>query len=319
MTWVDGYEYEQTSAGGSWANDVGDKICLHTTEGGWDSAMSVFRRGSSPHFLVDPMAKRRVQLISLDRAAFALWNEPGGIEPNRAGRVIQFEIVGYAALTPDYPDHWYQYLAECIRLILPHVDIPARITKFYGPGDGYVLATVGWVGRMDGSEFNNYRGIFGHQNVGENDHWDPGKLDAAKLLYFTFGGGEIYDPVTDQTHHFGNPSMDFALQRATTEEQELMAAADDIIRKVAEVQNYLGEAFGGSVEVYPGPDGTWRTAALVNGKCTHGGSAMPQLTALAYEAASATRRPLPGPAPPIDYDRLAEAVVAKLLNKLTAK
>ncbi len=80
------------------------------------------------------------------------------------------------------------------------------------------------------------------------------------------------------------------------------------------------------MEAYPDPSGTggWKTAALVNGVPTHkDGVALPALTALVYEAASATRvaRPAGGsttvaPLTPQDMEAIANLVVKKLSAKL---
>lgn len=306
--WLDGFEYLKTSDGASWANDVADKLVLHTTQGGWDSAMSVFRRGNSPHFLVDPAAKRKAQLISLNRAAMALWNDKGGIETNRAGDVIQVEIVGFSEDMHQKSDDWYRWLAvEVIRPICDAKAIPPRITKFYGQGDGYIIATEGWVGRLDGDRFNNYAGILGHQTVGDgNDHWDPGKLPAEKLLMFAFSGGEIYDTITDTTRLLALGGASYQPYREGT-----LASNDEIMAKLNEIQNFLGNAFRGGVEVYPDADGVWRTAPLLDGRPTRGGIVVPQLTALVYEAATATRVPRLT----VDYDQLADAIFRRLTKE----
>ncbi len=41
--------------------------------------------------------------------------------------------------------------------------------------------------RMSGSQYNNFKGILGHQHVAENDHGDPGKLNINKILSYATG------------------------------------------------------------------------------------------------------------------------------------
>lgn len=222
MTWLAGFEQILApSGGGYFANDVPDKLVLHTTEGGTiEGAVSAYRASNSwPHFTVDPRTRRKVQHISLSRSAMALYNDSStSVETNRAGDVIQVEIVARAAETHLYDDDWYSWLAtEVVRPICQEQGLPPRCTRFYGAGDGWILASENWVGRMGAAEWNAYNGICGHQNVGDgNDHWDPGRLDQDRLMLFAFGGGEIYDTVTKTSRQVGVLDLAF-----TTEDEDL--------------------------------------------------------------------------------------------------
>lgn len=327
--WLEAAEYHPAPSGGGTQYRTVDKLVLHTTEGGTiEGAIGAYKASNSwPHFTVDPLQRRMCQHIAMDRSAMALYNGPQPMETNRGG-VVQVEIVGFARNTHTYSDSWYQWLAEhVVRPICERMAIPRRCTKFYGEGDGYVLATPSWIGRMQDAEFNAYKGICGHQNVGDgNDHWDPGKLNEAKLLAYAFGGGEVYDPVTNGSWKVGTGGIDFEpqLQPQPDEDEELMGKADDILawqvqinNEVAAIRAFLGAAFGGGIECYPTATGQWRTAALVEGKPTHGGVVMTQIAALIYEAASATRIAPPamtsgGTPAPVDVEAVADAVIAKL-------
>src|SRR6187401_3138301 len=58
---------------------------MHTTEGSFDSALSVFRVHYAPHFMVGTDAKGRcriVQMIALGNMAAALLNAAGGVDTN---------------------------------------------------------------------------------------------------------------------------------------------------------------------------------------------------------------------------------------------
>ncbi len=236
--WLEGFDYSPANrSGGSYAIDVADKLVLHTTEGNSIGAAvgAYTSAGSWPHFTVDPLRQLRVQHLPINRAAFALYNYSSTpMETNRAGDVIQVEIVGFAGSTHTYSDAWYSWLANyVVRPICQAAGIPNRCTRFYGAYEGFVLASEHWVGRMEQAEFYAYSGICGHQNVGDgNDHWDPGGLSAEKLLNYAFGGGTIYDPVTNGSWVVGSgtiPTGDFDNQIRYDDEDELMGKADDII------------------------------------------------------------------------------------------
>jgi hypothetical protein len=210
--WLAGFDYSPANrAGNSYAVDVADKLVLHTTEGNSiDGAVGAYTRaGSWPHFTVDPLRGAKVQHLPINRAAFALFNYSStAMETNRAGDVIQVEIVGFAGSTHTYSEAWYRWLAlEVVRPICLAAEIPARCTKFYGSMHG-TIASEHWAGRMEMAEFYGYSGICGHQNVGDgNDHWDPGFLNAELLLRMAFGGGVIYDPVSNTSWEVGGGPM----------------------------------------------------------------------------------------------------------------
>ena len=195
-----GAEWVPAPSGGlGWAVDTADKLLLHTTEGATiEGAISAYRsHGAWPHVTVDPLARRICEHIPYNRAASALYNGPDPMEPNRSSAVIQVEIVGRAANTHTYSDDWYRWLAtSVVRPLAQLLGIPKRCTRFYGAMHG-TIATEDWPGRLWGERWRTYAGILGHQNVGDgNDHWDPGFLNAEKLLSYAFGYGEVWDPIT---------------------------------------------------------------------------------------------------------------------------
>lgn len=206
----------------SYAVDYADKLLLHTTEGATiEGAIAAYRsHGAWPHLTVDPLAKRIVQHIDFGRAAGALYNGPQPMETNRGGAVIQVEIVGRAANTHTYSDDWYRWLAvEVIRPICKQLNLPARCVQFYGAMHG-TIAIETWPGRFQDDRWPGYSGILGHQNAGDgNDHWDPGFLNAEKLLIYAFGYGEIYDPISRTTRLVGD--LGGALIPEPSEENEL--------------------------------------------------------------------------------------------------
>src|SRR3954449_12656354 len=151
---------------------------LHTTEGGWESALSVFRQHYAPTFLCG--SRRIAQLVPLGQMTGALENASGGVETNRWARV-QIEVVGYSKETlymfdAGTKDALASLLATCavelgVPLTRPYPDRmpppPWATTKFARRHDGKWGRTSGW---------------FGHVEIPENAHWDPGYLKWSDLL-----------------------------------------------------------------------------------------------------------------------------------------
>lgn len=149
---------------------------LHTTEsdpGTGDAVARYLRRiGAEPHFVVDPSDGYLVQLVPADTFAKALTNLPGGVETNRrTGGVLQVEIVGRAADVGGYDDAWYDALRRVLK------DLSDRFGIFYEfRPDPARLSFEQWLDP-------DLRGWLGHCHVPENNHWDPGTLDYARLYY----------------------------------------------------------------------------------------------------------------------------------------
>lgn len=173
-------------AGGGSQTPGPAKIVLHTTEGSWDSAMAVFRsKLTAPHFLVDPRARRVVQLLPLDRSAYTLRHPAGTPETNRLGRCVQIEIVGFAGQQPGaFTDADLTWFGETIiGPIAREIGCPLDSTPtFYGEGCGWTLATEGARQRLSWPAWAAYAGVIGHQHVPGNSHWDPGAFRVAPVL-----------------------------------------------------------------------------------------------------------------------------------------
>lgn len=185
MTWLPGFTRDETIRGAGGGTFVPAAPCgvVHTTEGGWESAMAVFRsRMVAPHVMVDPVTRRRAQFIPLDRSAYALVNDNGGVETNRHG-ARQIEVVGYADRTQDMPADQQEWLAvEVLRPISEAVGITGPGLECFGVDAGWVLATPTARQRMSFDAWNRFGGWCGHQHVPENSHWDPGALDLPAIV-----------------------------------------------------------------------------------------------------------------------------------------
>lgn len=150
----------------------------HTTEGGWDGSLAVFRQHFAPHFLVGP--GRIAQLVPLGFMAAALENAAGGAETNRWARV-QIETVGFSKQTPySFDPKTTDALASLLATLKVEAGIP--LTRPYPDAlPPPPWATTHFARRRDG-RWGKTPGWFGHIEIPENSHWDPGALRWAPLL-----------------------------------------------------------------------------------------------------------------------------------------
>jgi len=145
------------------------KVVWHTTENdptrttAANVAHYLVGTGNTVHLVWNPDTDEIVQMIPANRAGRGLENHLGGVETNRAGAVVvQIEVVGRAS----------QPFTSGPLLGLP------KILAW--------LASLGippvWVGTENRSVANWAKaGHFGHMDVPENSHTDPGRVDKAKL------------------------------------------------------------------------------------------------------------------------------------------
>lgn len=185
-------------------------FCAHTTEGlsfpGYSSG------ATAPNLTVRiNIAARTASLrghYPADRSARALENRSGGVQTNTLN-VWQVELVGtcdpihkstwvvngrtYRAgvdyiYWPDAPDWALELVADIVGWLheewpdFPIEDGAPRgwlpYPKSYGSGNGQ---------RMTFSEWNNGRGMVGHQHVPENSHGDPGDFDVDRVVALATG------------------------------------------------------------------------------------------------------------------------------------
>jgi hypothetical protein len=182
-----GYEHDIEKGAGLSVGAGRPKVVLHTTEsprGSYAAVRNLWRGPANwgkglPHFLAD--GARYVQLLPLNVGAYTLENSPGGADTNRSGPAIQVEICGRAA--EGFNDLEYEALGRWLAdLVKAGVDLDlAQHPTFYGLDAGFTLASYNARQRLSADAYNAFNGFLGHQHVPENAHWDPGKLDAARV------------------------------------------------------------------------------------------------------------------------------------------
>jgi hypothetical protein len=145
------------------------KIVHHTTEGSSaQGAFTAFRTNrSDPHFTVD--GAQIYQHIDTAAAARALRNPPGGVETNRDS-AIQIEVVGFA--------HRPKILATLknVQKLCNWLEQTHDIPKVWpnGPPKPAVNGRDTGGHNRNAANWDQKGGHYGHSQVPENTHWDPG-------------------------------------------------------------------------------------------------------------------------------------------------
>lgn len=150
---------------------------MHTVEGSFDSGMAVFRQHYAPHFLVGP--HRIAQLVPVGAMAAAL--EHTADPPTNGWARVQIEVAGHSQTHPYRFDPATEealahllaalHLLEIVPLSRPFVDLM--------PPPPWATPTFL---RRHAGKWGSVAGWYGHVEIPENSHWDPGALAWAPLL-----------------------------------------------------------------------------------------------------------------------------------------
>src|SRR5215213_2355080 len=145
------------------------KIVHHTTEGATaDSAFYAYRtKGVVPHFTVDKTTI--YQHVDTGTAVSALKNKPGGVQTNRDS-ALQIEVVGFAHLPKPRPT--LEQVARLCRWLEMTHNVPLAWPNGY-PNPARNGRDPGGHNR-NAHVWDTSGGHYGHSQVPENDHWDPG-------------------------------------------------------------------------------------------------------------------------------------------------
>lgn len=186
--WLPGFQVVPGESSGTWADhDDGTHIgVVHTTEGlSLQAALGAYRQNRSwPHTTVGGPDRVRIQHLPLNVPARALKNTSAPGQTNREPRVIQVEILGFAGQSHTWDDDYLDWLGRNVigpMSLLGRVPLTTSV-EFYGADCGWTLASPTARQRLSREQWDTYSGWLGHQHVIENDHWDPGGLDMARIL-----------------------------------------------------------------------------------------------------------------------------------------
>ncbi len=220
-TWLPGVDRDESifePGGGSYVDGPPFRGVIHTTEGGWDSSMGVFRsKLTAPHVMAAPPSHpdgpRIVQFIPLDRSAYAAANLSGGVETNRAN-ALQVEIVAFAKSSHEMSDEDLEWIGRVVvGPMTRHAPGPIKMdtVEFFGEDAGFTLAVTTARQRMSPDQWLAFNGWCGHQHLPENEHWDPGRIDIAKIL--AAAGEQEFTIMDAQTRDYFDKKFNKARER----------------------------------------------------------------------------------------------------------
>ena len=177
QTWHPRANYAPASREGSSYVGAPWKLVIHTIEApagtryGYNSG-SYYGHQSWPHATIDTAGIH--QHLPIDVGAAALYRN--GVQTNRAN-AIQCEVMGQAARIRDLPEATMRHLADWLSWCAEQTGCPTTFAAFSG-GNAYGENAPQ---RFSEEEWLAFSGVCGHQHVPENDHWDPGAIDVARL------------------------------------------------------------------------------------------------------------------------------------------
>jgi hypothetical protein len=151
------------------------KAVAHKTQGvSYAGARAAYvARSLGPHFTITEHAVL-MQHGDTDRPASAVANDAGGVETNRAGLVVQVEVVGFSGVTATAAQ---LSTLEALMLWLEAVHGIPRTWPMGRPpqtaADGYGESN----GHRDADVWLTVPGWYAHSQVPENEHWDPAWTD----------------------------------------------------------------------------------------------------------------------------------------------
>lgn len=195
------------------------KIVHHTTEGAtYAGAKAAYKANKSdPHFTVT--GNDVFQHIDTAQSARALKNAPGGVETNRDS-AVQIEVVGFAGKPKDVTT--LRTVAKLCRWIETEHGVnqrwpngkPKTSTNGSDPG-GH---------NRDPTTWDNEGGHYGHSQVPENHHWDPGYSEAELAMVTPEAVFDAHEELAASAAPVGLPEL-VAEPRSTE-------AADTILQRV---------------------------------------------------------------------------------------
>ena len=152
------------------------KGVLHTTEGYWDAALSVFKQHFAPQFLIGP--GRIAQLVQVSTIGSALVHRNADV-------VVQVEVCGFSKQTPwMFDDATAEVVAALMATCSVEYGIP--LTHYWKDGD---YGVYGDNPHRHAGVWDSVAGWYGHGDVPslplpnrQEDHWDPGALKWSELF-----------------------------------------------------------------------------------------------------------------------------------------
>lgn len=178
------------------------RVTWHTTENNpkTTSAAAIARylngTRNTVHIVWNPVTGEIVQMIPANRAGRGLKNVSGGVQTNRAGSVnIQIEVVARAT------EPFTQYECKNLDVIVKWLRSHGVKDVFPGGSPKPYPASYGANGDRSVTAWRE-SGHFGHSQVPENSHGDPGAINTTKIL--RAGVPSVAKPSVVAKPSFGN-------------------------------------------------------------------------------------------------------------------
>jgi hypothetical protein len=150
---------------------------IHTIEGSLASGLTVFQRHFAPTFAVG--GHRIVQLVPLGATAASL--DHVGNPPTNQWARVQIEVEGRSSEKPYRFDPVTESTVAHLLAALAILDIVPLHRPFVDAMPPGPWAVPSFTRRLAG-KWGHEAGWYGHVEIPENSHWDPGALEWTKLL-----------------------------------------------------------------------------------------------------------------------------------------
>ncbi len=187
--------------GKEWRGQTAPILVIHTLEGSYWPNPTKWE--SPAHIVCNPSTGQVKQYVSMNRAAYAV--RDNALEDDYP--TWQVELWGKAASVPSYGDKWYRGVADLFKIFHEIYNIPVVFADFSNIAVAYPGATPD---RMTDEEVRAFSGFLGHAHMGlgQDTHWDPGRLDTVKVKNFmkvrdSMWGNDITDATWMAMFHSG--------------------------------------------------------------------------------------------------------------------
>lgn len=186
--WLDGVEHMPSAHNGGSMLGGPPRFTWHTYEAGYalsahDGARNLIAAGNEVSLTFHPITGDVVQILPASVASRGLLNAAGGVQTNRIGTAhLQCEVIARASRpwTADLTDAGRHGLARIVDFARSHgiPDVwPAGPPPAYVDGRGNVPPSP-----RSATIWTTKAGHYGHSQVPENDHGDPGAIDPAAIF-----------------------------------------------------------------------------------------------------------------------------------------
>lgn len=178
--WLPGAEVVRAADDGGGFIGGAPRVVWHATESdpketdALCAAHHLHESGFASHLVWNPLTAAIVQLLPATRAARGLRDAAGGLTPNQEGRVcLQIAVVAFSS--DPFTAGPLRGLEEILRW-LASWQVPTRWPAGAPPAEPIFRES-----ERDRARWSR-GGHFGHSQVPENGHFDPGALDIDRLV-----------------------------------------------------------------------------------------------------------------------------------------